>query len=93
MFYNFIEKYLAPVRKARLKNLTGGGNKFLKTNLEKAKEAIDLCYKTLISMDAMSHGEKIYKLMIIMNKIEGLVHSNGDILDYMSPSDLYITEI
>lgn len=93
MFYGFIEKYLAPVRKARLKNLTGGGNKFLKTNLEKAKEAIDLCYKTLISMDAMSHGEKIYKLMIIMNKIEGLVHSNGDILDYMSPSDLYITEI
>ena len=93
MFYGFIEKYLAPVRKARLKNLTGGGNKFLKTNLEKAKEAIDLCYKTLISMDTMSQSEKIYKLMIIMNKIEGLVHSNGDILDYMSPSDLYITEI
>ncbi len=93
MFYGFIEKYLAPVRKARLKNLTGGGNKFLKTNLEKAKEAIDLCYKTLISMDTMSQSEKIYKLIVIMNKIEGLVHSNGDILDYMSPSDLYITEI
>jgi hypothetical protein len=61
--------------------------------LEKVKETIDLCYKTLVSMDAMSQSEKIYKLIIIMNKIEGLVHSNGDILDYVAPSDLYITEI
>ena len=92
-FYAYIEKYLAPVRKARLKNFTGYGSKFLKTNLEKVKETIDLCYKTLVSMDAMSQSEKIYKLIIIMNKIEGLVHSNGDILDYVAPSDLYITEI
>lgn len=93
LFYNYIEKYLSPIRKERMKQLRGSGSKFLKTNLEKAKKTIDLCYKTLKILDSIPETEKMYKLMVIMNRIEGLVHSNGDILDYMSPSDLYITDI
>lgn len=93
IFYSYIETVIRDIRKVRMKELKTVYPKMRKI-LKDIRVMIIKCYEQLIELKSDNFKDtSISHIMVTLNHVESMVHSNGTIVDYMSPRNLWITPI